>query len=260
MAARNKEKSINGKPFDLVAQMESLYTTLDYYISLPPRTIKNPNTYWSQATDPDGQTRNRLNESRCYLTNLSEELNFIRALRPGKMLDIGCGPGWLLSAIDPLWDKHGIEPSREAAAIAAKHAKIYSELFEEVDLQNQRFELVVMYHVVEHMKDPIRALQSEFNMLATGGHLILGTPDFDSGAARRDGTNYRLLHDPSHISLFSNDSMHRLLRDLGFQIQKVSYPFFDTSYFTDETLLRLLRPDGISPPFYGNFMTFYCTI
>ena len=145
MAARNKEKSINGKSFDLVAQMESLYTTLDYYISLPPRTIKNPNTYWSQATDPDGQTRNRLNESRCYLTNLSEELNFIRALRPGKMLDIGCGPGWLLSAIDPLWDKHGIEPSREAAAIAAKHAKIYSELFEEVDVSSLVESKGIMY-------------------------------------------------------------------------------------------------------------------
>jgi D-sedoheptulose 7-phosphate isomerase len=86
----------------------------------------------------------------------------------------------------------------------------------------------------------------------------LGTPDFDSGCARRFGKNYRLLHDPSHISLFSNDSIQRFLRDHGFIIDRVEYPFFETRYFTQENLMRLFDTTQISPPFYGNFITFYC--
>ena len=86
----------------------------------------------------------------------------------------------------------------------------------------------------------------------------MATPDFDSGCARQFGPNYRLLHDPTHISLFSNDSMHRFLRDHGFKIFRADYPFFETRYFTKENLIRLFDTGEVSPPFYGNFMTFYC--
>ncbi len=115
-----------------------------------------------------------------------------------------------------------------------------------------------MHHVIEHMADPVTNLEFGCRILKPGGHLILSTPDFDSGCARRFGANYRLLHDRTHISLFSNDSMHRFLRDYGFQILRADYPFFETRHFTEESLLRLFDPNKISPPFYGNFMTFYC--
>ena len=45
----------------------------------------------------------------------------------------------------------------------------------------------------------------------------------------------------------------------GFRIDQVEYPYFDTQWFDRENLLKMLGTDGISPPFYGNFMTFYCT-
>jgi hypothetical protein len=58
-----------------------------------------------------------------------------------------------------------------------------------------------------------------------------------------------MLHDPTHISLFSADSMHRCLRDLGFQIKFVEYPYFDTPWFTKENLLCVLEEDRVSPHF-----------
>ena len=87
--------------------------------------------------------------------------------------------------------------------------------------------------------------------------MIIGTPDFDCGAARRYGNDFRLLHDKTHVSLFSNDSMHRFLRDMGFKVQKVEYPFFDTTFFNEVNLMRLLENKSISPPFYGSVMTFF---
>ena len=115
-----------------------------------------------------------------------------------------------------------------------------------------------MHHVIEHIKNPVTFIDEVKRILRPGGILIIGTPDFDSACARRYGKNFRLLNDPTHISLFSNDSMHRFLRDKNFRILKVEYPYFETRFFTKENLDRLFDIRKMSPPFYGSFMTFFC--
>ena len=111
--------------------------------------------------------------------------------------------------------------------------------------------------MIEHLEKPERDIKEVRRILKPGGVLILSTPDFDSGCARLFGKNYRLLNDATHISLFSNDSMLRFLRDNGFKIFSADYPFFKTRFFTEENLKKLLDTSQISPPFYGNFMTFF---
>jgi hypothetical protein len=108
------------------------------------------------------------------------------------------------------------------------------------------------------MQNPVENLEKALKILKDDGIIIIATPDFDSGCARRFGNNYRLLHDSTHISLFSNDSMHRMLRDHLLEIEYVDYPFFGTKYFNKENLDRLFNIEETSPAFYGNFMTFYC--
>ena len=87
------------------------------------------------------------------------------------------------------------------------------------------------------------------------GYLIIGTPDFDSAMARRYKNRYRLLHDKTHISLFSLDSISRLLRDSSFKIKLIDFPYFETKYFNKKNLFRLFSTKKVSPPFYGSFMT-----
>jgi SAM-dependent methyltransferase len=214
--------------------------------------------YWNVIVDPDGNTRDRLSERDRFLANVSHEVQFLRGLTPGRMLDIGCGLGFLLSAMDNRWERHGVELS----AFAARHAQNYGDIFVgdvfQARYPNEHFDVIVMHHVIEHIPDPVATIREVLRILKPGGHLVLGTPDFDSGCARLFGNNYRLLHDPTHVSLFSNDSMHRFLRDHGFTIDRVDYPYFETPYFTEDNLNRLFDRAHVSPPFYGNFMTFYC--
>lgn len=245
--------------FALPDAMASLYRSGDYFIRIPAGPSEpEDDTYWTKSVDPDGKTRDRFAEREQYVENIRPELDFISSLTPGRVLDIGCGPGWLLSAIAPAWERHGVELSAAAAAHAAQYGEIFTGPFEESQFAAESFDLIVMYHVIEHLPEPVEALHRALALLRPGGHLVLGTPDFDSGCARRFGNQYRMLHDPTHISLFSNDSMHRCLRDVGFDIDRVDYPYFETQWFDRENLLRMLDTDGISPPFYGNFMTFYC--
>jgi len=213
--------------------------------------------YWGSICDPDGKRRNRLEEDKQFLEDIAEELAYVDKLSSGKVLDVGCGPGWFLAALDSNWEKHGCELSKLAAEAAADKGTIFCGDILDAPYQNEMFDLIFCHHVIEHLPKPEQALERLRTFLKPGGKLILGTPDFDSACARRFGTNYRLLHDKTHISLFSADSMRRFLRDFGFQIEHVAFPFFETRHFTKENLLRLFDTDNISPPFYGNFMTFY---
>jgi 2-polyprenyl-3-methyl-5-hydroxy-6-metoxy-1,4-benzoquinol methylase len=115
--------------------------------------------------------------------------------------------------------------------------------------------LVIAYHVIEHLKNPTLFIKKIKKLMSKGSYLIIGTPDFDSSMSRLFKNNYRMLHDKTHISLFSSESITRLLVDSKFLVKKFDYPFFDTTYFTKKNLLRMFDRNKISPPFYGNFMT-----
>ncbi|MDL1894810.1 SIS domain-containing protein [Anaerolineae bacterium CFX7] len=231
----------------------------DYFVTR--KLAQSPDyeeAYWGTIVDPDGNVRDRLQEREKHLEDIKQELTFLNNLPPGRILDMGCGLGFLLSGLSAEWEKYGVEVSRFAAAWAQQWAKVFVGELEQADYPDEFFDVVVMHHVIEHLHDPIGAILTVHRILKCGGALLLGTPDFDSGCARRFGDRYRLLHDPTHVSLFTNDSMHRFLRDHGFVIDRVEYPFFETRYFTPENLLRLFDTSQVSPPFYGNFMTFYC--
>ena len=244
---------------NILSEMPGLVSQEDRYFIR--RTVKPPDyeeAYWNVVVDPDGNVRDRLAERERFLANLKHEVEFLRSLPSGRILDIGCGPGFLLSALEGGWQRHGVEVS----AFAAKHAAQWGEIFvgevEAARYPDAWFDAIVMHHVIEHIPEPGGTIREVHRVLKPGGVLLLGTPDFDSGCARLFGERYRLLNDPTHVSLFSNDSMHRFLRDHGFLVEKVDYPFFDTPYFTPGNLERLFDRLSISPPFYGNFMTFYC--
>ncbi len=238
--------------------MKRLYEKEKYYVSISPGENENyEDRYWSIIEDPDGEIRDRLKERDVFLNNIKYLTDFLNGLNGGKILDVGCGLGWLLSALENSWEKYGIEISKFAMKFANKFGNIFNGSLLKYECVDNFFDVIVMHHVIEHMKNPILNLKKIKKILKSNGVLIIATPDFDSGCARRFGINYRLLNDKTHISLFSNDSMHRFLRDHNFNIFRVEYPYFNTRYFTENNLLRLFDISKVSPPFYGNYMTFF---
>lgn len=213
--------------------------------------------YHSEVIDPDGKKRNMLDEREKFLANTKEVTSFLAECKPGKILDFGCGLGWFLSVLNDNWDKHGFEVSNFASNFASQFGKIFNNQIEFYNESN--FDVVIMYHVIEHLTDPHKTLLQIKEKMKKGAKIIIGTPDFDSIAARTFEGNFRLIKDPGHISLFSTDSLSRLLRNLDFRIIDIQYPYFDTSWCDFHAIEEIHSPTKqISPPFYGSVVTFFC--
>ena len=187
--------------------------------------------YWGTVKDPDGNKRNLLEEWDQQVKNLKHITDFIEMIEPGKVLDIGCGPGFLLSAISNKWDKYGVDISKTALEQCSKFSKTYCGDLVKFNFKENIFDLVVMNHVIEHLSEPLKYIIEVKRILKSKGVFILATPDFDSGCARYFRNNFRMLHDKGHISLFTSFSLLKMLEDYGFEIIHVEYPFFNTIWF-----------------------------
>jgi len=228
-----------------------------YYWRRPSPGGQFESGYWGKVVDPDGVERHLFLEREQKISDQKAEIDFINSLPPGRVLDVGCGPGFTLSGIDDRWRKFGNEVSDVASSMARQYGEITVGDLLDVRYSAETFDAITMIHVLRYVDDPARYVQEVRRILKLGGHLVLAEADYDSGCARRFKERYRLLHDKRSINLFTSFSLVRLLEDSGFTILKVDYPFFETSWFTSSNLLRMLDDRGVSPPAYGNFVTLY---
>jgi CMP-N-acetylneuraminic acid synthetase/2-polyprenyl-3-methyl-5-hydroxy-6-metoxy-1,4-benzoquinol methylase len=234
-----------------------LLTEPGRYCTTRPRETRYDESYWKGVTDPDGKVRDKTQERQKHIAECRQELDYINALPVGKVLDVGCGLGFLLSAIDDRWEKHGVEISEYAAEQALKHGTVLCGVLQGARYPDNHFDVVLWYHVIEHLESPAEELLEIRRILKPGGKLIVGTPNFGCELARNAGENFRLLQDKTHVSLFTAESLQALLRDAFFEIEDVRYPYLGTEYHTGQNLMRTFWPESDCPPFHGNIVTVY---
>jgi 2-polyprenyl-3-methyl-5-hydroxy-6-metoxy-1,4-benzoquinol methylase len=136
-----------------------------------------------------------------------------RRLAPrGAVLEVGCGTGDLLDRLRTLGHRvRGVDVSPEACAIAARRGlDVFCGTLEELPT-TERYELVFMSHVIEHVLDPLATVRAAATRLAPGGVLYLETPNVGSLDARLWGRHWGLIHYPRHLYLFDRSTLARLL-------------------------------------------------
>ena len=141
-------------------KVKNLLVSNKYYVSLKSDVNKN---YWSTKKDPDGIKRDRIKnfseEKKNFVKNNKSLINIINSLNSKDICDVGCGPGFLLSKIN-CKNKFGIENDLVAIRSASKFGKIYNfNLNKEFNIK-KKFDLLICYHVIEHIKKPLILLNS----------------------------------------------------------------------------------------------------
>lgn len=217
--------------------------------------ITDYSRYWPHCVDPDGNERNRdTDEERLqFLADHANVVEYVNAMEPYTVLDFGAGLGWFLSAFTAEI-KVAIEVNPYAKArLESQHFIVADDT---ADIRGDSVDLAIAWHVIEHLVDPVYLVNHLHRVLTKGGQLILGTPDFSSPCAQRFGENYRMLHDRTHVSLFDTPGCLAMLEHHGFKVLKYEYPFPDR-YATAENFARWNDTSKVSPPWPGNWVTFY---
>lgn len=148
----------------------------------------------------------------------------------GRLLEVGCGNGEYLAAMRALgWEVYGcdidstkVEYVRDALDV--QHVFLGS--VEDLGLPGAHFDAIAMWHVIEHLHDPLGALQEIRRLLRAGGRLVIGTPNFASFESRLFGKWWKGLDVPRHLVMFSITSLCRLLEACGFSVRRVRPSFW----------------------------------
>lgn len=124
----------------------------------------------------------------------------------GRLLDVGCGNGQFLAQMRDLgWEILGVEPDREAARIAKEQLgnHVITGTLEEASLPEKSFDAITLYHVMEHVHDPVALLRECNRVLKPGGKLVVVTPNIGSFGHKVFRRYWVALDTPRHLHLFS---------------------------------------------------------
>ncbi|MEK9175089.1 MAG: class I SAM-dependent methyltransferase [Patescibacteria group bacterium] len=143
------------------------------------------------------------------------------------LLEIGSHEGLFLNeALKTGMTVFGIEPNRKAAATAQQNGiNVFCGTLEEFKT-DRAYDVVVLFHVLEHFEDPRGALEKIYSLINPGGLLVLEVPNIASYPACKNEKNWEYIND-EHVSYFSPDTIKKLLLSVGFSFGGIIQRDFD---------------------------------
>jgi len=140
---------------------------------------------------------------------------------PGCLLDVGCGIGLYVKEMrDRGWDAIGVEISGEGTRVGRTElgVTIYNGPLRVTRLPRASFDIITMWHVFEHLCDPMEELCEIRDLLKTSGHVLVAIPNIESVSARIFGQYWYPLDLPRHLIFPTRLAMDRIVRNAGLEI------------------------------------------
>lgn len=159
------------------------------------------------------------------------------------LLDYGCGAGFFLGAArDKSFQVKGVEPNFDARSIASNSGMDVCSPEELMNLQDNSFEVITLWHVLEH----IHKLNASFDLLksklTSDGIMVIALPNMKSWDAKKYGVNWAAYDLPRHLYHFSKDSFSKFAEKHGMNIVGIHPMKFDAFYVSllseAETILK----------------------
>lgn len=157
-----------------------------------------------------------------------------RDLPVGKLLDIGCGVGdFLHVAENKGWQCTGVEPSEEAREIARQRIKgdlLYSEDLNH--LPDQSFDLITMWHVLEHVDDLKWQVAQLQRLIKPNGRIVIAVPNYRSYDGRFYNAYWAAYDVPRHLNHFNKTVITKMFKTSGLSLVCMDKLVWDAYYIS----------------------------
>lgn len=201
-------------------------------------------THGDRAALPGGEPRSLLDRLRIKLAwhndqgvDLDESWFRERFSSRANVCDLGCGSGDLLATLARLGhDVTGVEPDPKAREVAIEKAlRVFAGTAEELpaEIENERYDCVVMSHVLEHTLDPGRAIGNAIRLLAEHGILVIETPNNQAKGLQRSGALWPWLDVPRHLNFFTSESLRAICEAHELRVRDLQYRGYTRQFDPD---------------------------
>lgn len=163
--------------------------------------------------------------------SLNKKVSLLHSFHPekGTLLDIGSGTGdFLITAKKTGWQITGIEPNEKAKTIALSKGVTFVDNLE--NIPNQTFDVITMWHVLEHVPDLENQIKTLKRLLKPNGTIIIAVPNYKSYDAKYYGAFWAAYDVPRHLWHFSKTAIEKLFAKENLKLIKVLPMLFDSFY------------------------------
>jgi 2-polyprenyl-3-methyl-5-hydroxy-6-metoxy-1,4-benzoquinol methylase len=148
-----------------------------------------------------------------------------------KILDIGCGTGDFLSICkNNSWTTIGVEPNKKARNISQTKNLVIKEKIDDIIQLNEKFNVITLWHVLEHVPNLTEYIQQLQNLLKDDGTLLIAVPNFKSYDAEYYKVHWAAYDVPRHIWHFSKISIQKIFASYNMKLIKTIPMKFDSFY------------------------------
>lgn len=142
-----------------------------------------------------------------------------------KVLDIGCGNGWVLNQYRQKgWSVFGVEPGMAAAEAGNKAGlNIFHGTLLQAKFNANEFDLILTNHSFEHIYNPNEVLLEVFRILKPDGKIVMGIPNYSGLNRRITGKYWYFLGAPVHTFNYSVNNIKLLFAKQNFKVTGVRH-------------------------------------
>lgn len=225
-----KDFSVSGESFSLLLNEE--YQILKTH---PQPTLDKLGSYYEfedYISHTDGK-RTLFEKMYHFIKRkaIRDKVSLINSYQPlkGKILDIGAGTGdFLLECKNQNWDILGIEPNDKAKGIAVGKGIKFGDTIEK--LESNSFDVITMWHVLEHVPDVEHQVAELKRLLKPSGTIIIAVPNFKSYDAKYYKEFWAAYDVPRHLWHFSKTAIEKLFDKQNMNLEDIKPMWFDSFY------------------------------
>lgn len=187
---------------------------------------------------------------------INERLNFmhecINQNEVSNTLEIGAAEGYFAKSFLNNFrnvEYHAVELSQDSYECEKIVNKIYRKKLEDLSLTRESYDLILSFHVLEHLQNPNDLLKEVIKILKNDGQFIIEVPNEHGNKIVPWDYN------KEHLQLFTVSSIASLLMNNGFQVSKVELGGFESPYYNDSIRIAAVKKTNNKTFLYKEFLS-----